>query len=73
MFSRFLVLVAALLMAPLDANAADLVVWWEKGYYPQEDEAVSGDCRRLRAGDWRAGRASLLSAGELPGKIAVGA
>ena len=35
-----LVLAAALLMAPLDAKAADLVVWWEKGYYPQEDEAV---------------------------------
>ena len=24
---------AALLMAPLDARSADLVVWWEKGYY----------------------------------------
>ena len=35
-----LVLAAALLMAPLDAKAADLLVWWEKGYYPQEDEAV---------------------------------
>jgi len=31
---------AALLMAPLDAKAADLVVWWEEGYYAQEDEAV---------------------------------
>jgi multiple sugar transport system substrate-binding protein len=27
-------------MAPLGARAADLVVWWEKGFYPQEDEAV---------------------------------
>ena len=27
-------------MAPLGAQAADLVVWWEKGYYAQEDEAV---------------------------------
>jgi multiple sugar transport system substrate-binding protein len=26
--------------APLGAQAADLVVWWEKGIYPQEDEAV---------------------------------
>jgi multiple sugar transport system substrate-binding protein len=40
MGSRILVLALALLMAPLGANAADLVVWWEKGYYPQEDEAV---------------------------------
>jgi multiple sugar transport system substrate-binding protein len=27
-------------MAPLGAQAADLVVWWDKGFYPQEDEAV---------------------------------
>ena len=33
-------LAAALVMAPLGAQAADLVVWWEKGYYAQEDEAV---------------------------------
>jgi multiple sugar transport system substrate-binding protein len=30
----------ALILAPLAADAADLVVWWEKGYYDQEDEAV---------------------------------
>jgi multiple sugar transport system substrate-binding protein len=35
------VLVAlALILAPLGARAADLVVWWEKGFYAQEDEAV---------------------------------
>jgi multiple sugar transport system substrate-binding protein len=32
---------AALVLAPLGARAADLVVWWEKGFYPQEDEAVA--------------------------------
>jgi multiple sugar transport system substrate-binding protein len=31
---------AVLILAPLVARAADLVVWWEKGFYPQEDEAV---------------------------------
>jgi multiple sugar transport system substrate-binding protein len=31
---------AALMLAPLGAKAADLVVWWEQGWYPQEDEAV---------------------------------
>ena len=35
-----IVLAAALALAPLGARAADLVVWWEKGFYPQEDEAV---------------------------------
>jgi multiple sugar transport system substrate-binding protein len=32
--------VVLLLVAPLGAQAADLVVWWEEGFYPQEDEAV---------------------------------
>jgi multiple sugar transport system substrate-binding protein len=31
---------AALICAPLGAKAADLVVWWQKGFYAQEDEAV---------------------------------
>jgi ABC-type glycerol-3-phosphate transport system substrate-binding protein len=26
--------------APLGASGADLVVWWEAGYYAEEDEAV---------------------------------
>ena len=34
------ILATALATAPLIARAADLVVWWEKGFYPQEDEAV---------------------------------
>jgi multiple sugar transport system substrate-binding protein len=29
-----------LAMAPLSARAADLVVWWQEGYYDQEDAAV---------------------------------
>jgi multiple sugar transport system substrate-binding protein len=33
--------VAALILAPLSARAADLVVWWEEGIYAQEDEAVA--------------------------------
>ena len=36
-----IVLAAALAMAPLGAKAADLVVWWEEGFYPEEDEAVA--------------------------------
>ena len=38
---RAVVLAAVLiLLAPLGARAADLVVWWEQGFYPQEDAAV---------------------------------
>ena len=40
MRSRTAVLAAMLAMAPLRAQAADLVVWWEKGYNPEEDKAV---------------------------------
>jgi multiple sugar transport system substrate-binding protein len=40
MRGRAIVLAAAIVMAPLGARGADLVVWWEKGAYPEEDEAV---------------------------------
>jgi multiple sugar transport system substrate-binding protein len=35
-----IVFAAALVMAPLGAEAADLMVWWEEGYYAEEDEAI---------------------------------
>jgi multiple sugar transport system substrate-binding protein len=31
---------SALGLAPLGAQAADLVVWWDEGYYPEEREAI---------------------------------
>jgi hypothetical protein len=40
-----------LVLAPLGARAADLVVWWEKGYYAQEDEAV-WEIHRVAANAW---------------------
>ena len=40
MRARAVVLALAIVLAPLGARAADLVVWWEKGFYAQEDEAV---------------------------------
>ena len=41
MRARAVVLAVAIVLAPLGARAADLVVWWEKGFYPQENEAVA--------------------------------
>jgi multiple sugar transport system substrate-binding protein len=32
--------IALLAITPLGARGVDLVVWWEKGYYAQENEAV---------------------------------
>jgi multiple sugar transport system substrate-binding protein len=37
---RAILLAAALVLAPPSARGADLVVWWEEGYYPEEDQAV---------------------------------
>src|SRR3954454_20436462 len=37
---RAVLLAAALVLAPLGARAADLVVWWEEGSNPREDQAV---------------------------------
>ena len=36
---RAVVLAVALVLAPLGARAADLVIWWQNGFYPQEDDA----------------------------------
>ena len=40
MRSRAVVLAAALVVAPVGARGADLVIWWEEGQSPEEDEAV---------------------------------
>jgi multiple sugar transport system substrate-binding protein len=38
---KAIVLAAAVALTPLGARAADLVVWWEQGFYPQADEALA--------------------------------
>jgi len=40
MRGRDFILATLLILAPFGATAADLVVWWEKGSHPGEDEAV---------------------------------
>ena len=40
MRSRDFILATLLILVPVGAKAADLVVWWDEGYYAQEDEAV---------------------------------
>jgi multiple sugar transport system substrate-binding protein len=41
MRQEVIALAAALAIAPLDARAADLVVWWQSDSHPQEDGAVA--------------------------------
>jgi multiple sugar transport system substrate-binding protein len=40
MWSRILVVALALILTPLGALGAELVVWWEEGQAAEEDEAV---------------------------------
>jgi multiple sugar transport system substrate-binding protein len=71
MGSRILVLAAALMAGPLGAQATDLVVWWEKGYYAQENEAVG---EIIAAFEQRTGKQVelvLLDEEELPDAFAA--
>jgi ABC-type glycerol-3-phosphate transport system substrate-binding protein len=38
---RTIILSATLALAPHGARAADLVVWWDMAYYPEEDKALA--------------------------------
>jgi multiple sugar transport system substrate-binding protein len=40
MRARAILLAAMLMLVPLGARAADLVVWWDESYYAEENEAV---------------------------------
>jgi ABC-type glycerol-3-phosphate transport system substrate-binding protein len=40
MRGRAVVLAAAIVLAPLGARAADLVVWWDEAYYAEEGAAI---------------------------------
>jgi multiple sugar transport system substrate-binding protein len=40
MWSLILIVAAAIILAPLGAHAADLVVWWDEGYHAEEHDPV---------------------------------
>ena len=61
MRSRTAILAAMLAMAPLGANGADLVVWWDEGYYAEEDEAVAEIIAAFEQKTGKNGRAGLLT------------
>jgi multiple sugar transport system substrate-binding protein len=69
MRARIVFIALPLILAPLGTQAADLVVWWEKGYYAQEDEAVR---EIVGAFEQKSGKQLELvqpTESELPGKI----
>jgi multiple sugar transport system substrate-binding protein len=69
MRSRTAVLAAMLVMAPLCARGADLVVWWETGIDVQEDEAVREIIATFEQGSGKHVDLSFDSMEEFPKRI----
>ena len=40
MYAHAVLVTLALILAPLGAKAADLVVWWDEGYHAEEHDPV---------------------------------
>jgi multiple sugar transport system substrate-binding protein len=62
-------LAAILVLMPLGARAADLVAWWEKGFYPQEDAAVRETIAAFEQKTGKQVDLTFYEQAELPGKL----
>ncbi len=69
MHKQVTVLAAAIMLAPLGARAADLVVWWEQGSYAQEDEAVREIIAAFEQDSGKRVELTQYPIAELPDKI----
>jgi multiple sugar transport system substrate-binding protein len=67
--ARAVVLVGLMLAAPLGAQAADLVVWWEQGYNPEEDAAVRETIAAFEQGSGKRVKLVLYEQAELPERL----
>ena len=68
---RAVVLAVAIVLAPLGARAADLVVWWDEGYYADEDAAVKEIIAAFEQDTGKQVELVLYPLEELPDKIAA--
>ncbi len=66
---RAVVLAAVLVLAPPGAQSADLVVWWEQGYYPGEDEALAEIIAAFEQETGKQVELVFYPLPELPGKV----
>ena len=71
MRSRTAVFAAMLAIAPLGARAADLVVWWDEGYYAEEDTAIREVIAAFEQETGKQVELVLHPMEELPDKIAA--
>jgi multiple sugar transport system substrate-binding protein len=69
MRGRAVLLAMAIIAAPLRAGTADLVVWWQKGFYSQEDEAAAEIVAAFEQETDQRVELSLYTDMELPAKI----
>ena len=66
---RAVLLAAALVLAPLGARAADLVVWWEDEFSPGEDDAVREMMAAFERKTGKTVELAFLPQDVLPGKL----
>jgi multiple sugar transport system substrate-binding protein len=65
-------LAAAVILAPLGAQADDLVVWWDKGFYAEENQALRETITAFEQGSGNKVDLVFYSADELTDRIAAG-
>ena len=69
MRAHAIVLAATLVMAPLSARGADLVVWWDEGYYAEERDAIAEIIAAFEQETGKQVELALFPQEDLPGKI----
>jgi multiple sugar transport system substrate-binding protein len=69
---RAVLLAAALVLAPPGTRAADLVVWWEEGYHPEEDQAVREVAAAFQAKAGKRIELTFYSPEDMPAKTLAG-
>ena len=66
---RAILLAVVLALAPISARAADLVVWWEEGFYPKESQAVREIIAAFEQETGKTVELVLYPQNELPAKV----
>jgi ABC-type glycerol-3-phosphate transport system substrate-binding protein len=66
---RFILIAAVLVLAPLGAQAADLVVWRDEPWYAEEEEALAAVVDAFEQESGKQVEVAFYPAEELPAKI----